>query len=171
MIIHQKYIRNNIYRNARVFFLYPISAEQNDRIMMAYSDDGNQHSTCERQDDWYPQSRLIWFTPALGGGLRKLTHFVLDCNGRWRLRVRSDTRLLVDKDVSQLPHVHSELIRHVLKWKTDNDFDFRKQSCLLCSFPLVSGVRLLIDCPLGFHFCAVICSSSSSTRVRCVESS
>lgn len=84
----------NICRNVNVFC--PILAEQNERMMMTDSDVGTQHSTCERQNDWYSQLRLIWFSPALGRGLRK-RWFVMDCNDRWHLEI---WRFLVDKDVN-----------------------------------------------------------------------
>lgn len=57
----------------------------------------------------------------------------------WRLLL--DTRVLLQ--VSQLAHVNW-LIPRLFKWKTDIEYYFEQQSCLLCSFPLVCLVTPLI---------------------------
>lgn len=154
IIIHPKYIRNNLYRNVNVFC--PISAKQNERIMRRDSDAGNQNSTCERQDDWYSRSRLIWFTSALS----------VEVWGRVDSFSAALQRPTADVFLWEICRFHNwfglilSQFPHVLKWKTDDDFDFREQSCLLCSFsPRLSGVSLLIDYSLWFHVCPVICCS------------
>lgn len=110
VIIDHKYIRNNLYRNVNVF--YPISPEQNERIMM--TDSELVINTQPARDKMIDILNPIWFDLLL---------LSVEAWGRvdsFRVGLQRPLtssceiwRLLVDKNVSQLVHVNSELIPHV----------------------------------------------------------